>query len=107
MTFWVYILRCSDGSYYTGHTDNLEKRIAEHTSGALPDCYTFKRRPVELVFTRTFPTRYETLASERQIKGWSRKKKEAMMRDDWVEVSRLACSSFDPSILRQAQDERG
>jgi predicted GIY-YIG superfamily endonuclease len=113
MTFWVYILRCSDGNYYTGHTDNLEKRVAEHASGALPNCYTFKRRPVELVFTRNFPTRYETLASERQIKGWSRKKKEAMMRDDWAEVSRLARSSFDKLrtndklILRQAQDERG
>ncbi len=95
MAFWVYILRCSDLSYYTGHADNLEKRIAEHASGALPGCYTLKRRPVELVFTRYFPTRYEALSSERQIKGWSRKKKEAMIRGDWAEVSRLARSSFD------------
>ena len=90
MSFWVYILRCADGSYYTGQTDNLEKRIAEHTEGAIASCYTFNRRPLHLVFSQDFPTREEALASERQIKGWSRKKKEAMMRGDWAEVSRLA-----------------
>ncbi len=92
MAFWVYILRCADGSYYTGHTDNLEKRIAEHHAGAINSCYTFKRRPLELAFSQDFPTREEALASEQQIKGWSRKKKEAMMRGDWAEVSRLAKS---------------
>jgi len=103
MTFWVYILRCADGSYYTGHTDNLERRVAEHSSGAIPGCYTFKRRPVELVFSSSFPTRDEALASERQIKGWSRKKKEAMMRGDWAEVSRLARSSL--RTVRPEPDE--
>jgi putative endonuclease len=88
MSFWVYILRCADGSYYTGHTDNLEKRIAEHTTGAITSCYTFKRRPLELVFSQDFPTREEALASEQQIKDWGQKKKEAMMRGDWAEVSR-------------------
>ena len=93
MAFWVYILHCADGSYYTGHTDSLEKRIGEHTTGAIDGCYTFKRRPVELVFSQEFKTREEALSSEQQIKGWSRKKKEAMMRGDWAEVSRLARSS--------------
>jgi len=93
MAFWVYILGCADGSYYTGHTDNLEKRIGEHTTGAIVSCYTFKRRPIELVFSQEFTTREEALSSEQQIKGWSRKKKEAMMRGDWAEVSRLARSS--------------
>jgi putative endonuclease len=92
MAFWVYILRCADKSYYTGHTDNLEKRLAEHMTGAIPTCYTYKRRPIELVFSQEFTTREEALASEQQIKGWSRKKKEAMMRGDWAEVSRLAQS---------------
>jgi predicted GIY-YIG superfamily endonuclease len=90
MSFWVYILRCADNSYYTGHTDNLEQRIAQHHQGYFPTCYTYKRRPLELVFSQDFVTREEALASEQQIKGWSRKKKEAMMRGDWVEVSRLA-----------------
>ena len=95
MSFHVYILRCADTSYYTGHTDNLEKRLAQHHTGAIAGCYTFKRRPLELVFSQDFPTREEALASEQQIKGWSRKKKEAMMRGDWAEVSRLA-KSTDP-----------
>lgn len=89
MNFWVYILRCADGSYYTGHTDNLEKRVAEHQMGEVPG-YTFSRRPVTLVHGEVFTTREEALASERRIKGWSRQKKEAMMRGDWAEVARLA-----------------
>ena len=98
MSFWVYILRCVDNSYYTGHTDNLDKRIAEHEKGEI-EGYTSTRLPVTLVFTDEFPTREEALAAERRIKGWSRKKKEAMMRDDWAEVSRLACTKThcDPS----------
>ena len=88
--FWVYILRCADDSYYTGHTDDLEYRMARHTSGEIVGCYTRNRRPLELVFSQPCDTREQALASERQIKGWSRKKKEAMMRSDWAEVSRLA-----------------
>jgi putative endonuclease len=95
MSFWVYILRCADGSYYTGHTDNLETRLGQHSAVVLPNCYTFNRRPLKLVFLQEFVTREEALTSEQQIKGWSRKKKEAMMRGDWAEVSRLARSSFD------------
>ena len=94
MAFWVYILRCSDGSYYTGHTDNLELRLAQHQSGALPG-YSSTRLPVSLVFNQAFVTREEALVSERQIKGWSRAKKEAMMRGDWDEVSVLAKSKKD------------
>ena len=92
MAFWVYILKCSDGSYYTGHTENLELRIAQHQQGDVAG-YTSTRLPVELVFSQAFPTRLEAIASECQIKGWSRAKKEAMMRGEWDEVSRLACGS--------------
>ena len=89
MSFYVYILRCADGSYYTGHTDNIERRLAEHDSGECK-CYTATRLPIELLFSQEFTTRDEALSAERQIKGWSRKKKEAMMNNDWEEVSRLA-----------------
>jgi predicted GIY-YIG superfamily endonuclease len=89
MSFWVYILRCADDSYYTGHTDNLEQRIAKHEVGEI-EGYTSTRLPVTVVFSEEFPTRAEALACEQQIKGWSRKKKEALMRGDWAEVSRLA-----------------
>jgi len=90
MDFWVYILQCADNSYYTGHTDNIEKRIAEHQRGEIPGCYTARRLPVTLVFSQVFSTREEALSSERQIKGWSRAKKAAMIHGDWQEVSRLA-----------------
>ncbi|MDR4493848.1 MAG: GIY-YIG nuclease family protein [Nitrospirales bacterium] len=93
MSFWVYMLRCADGSYYTGHTDNLDKRIQEHHMGVICTCYAFHRRPIQLVFSQNFRTREEALVSERQIKGWSRKKKEAMIQGNWVEVSRLARST--------------
>lgn len=89
--FWVYILHCNDGYYYTGHTDNLEVRISQHQTGE-SDGYTSTRRPVSLLWSQECATREEALAAELQIKGWSRKKKEAMMRGDWAEVSRLACS---------------
>ncbi len=89
MGFRVYILRCADNSYYTGHTDDLEARVMQHQTGEI-ECYTSTRLPVTLVFADEFPTREEALARERQIKGWSRRKKEALMQGDWTEVSRLA-----------------
>ena len=89
MPFYAYILKCSDGKYYTGHTDDIENRIAQHQAG-IGDCFTYARRPVELVWIEEFPTRYEALVSERRIKGWRRAKKEALIAGDWNEVSRLA-----------------
>lgn len=86
--FWVYILRCADGSYYTGHTDNLEKRLCQHQAGEY-EGYTVTRLPVVLAWSQECATREEALSAERQVKGWGRKKKEAMMCGDWSEVSRL------------------
>ena len=88
---WVYMLRCSDGSYYTGHTDNLDVRLHQHNITE-QNSYVSSRKPFELVWSETFPTRELALATELQLKGWSRKKKEAMMRGDWVKVSELARS---------------
>ena len=95
MSFWVYILKCADGSYYTGHTDNLEERIGKHMDGGMGG-YTSSRLPVRLVFTEQFVSRAEALEMEQRIKGWSRKKKEAMMRGDWKEVQRLAWGTRNP-----------
>ncbi len=94
MVFWVYLLRCADGSYYTGHTDDLDKRMGEHVTGVCGG-YTATRLPVELVFSQPFATRIEALNAERQIKGWSRAKKEALIRGDWAGLSRLAKSKSD------------
>jgi GIY-YIG catalytic domain-containing protein len=63
MSFWVYILRCADKSYYTGHTDNLEDRIAKHKAAEI-EGYTSTRLPVRVVFSEEFPTREEALACE-------------------------------------------
>ena len=89
MQFWVYILRCRDGSYYTGHTDNLEKRLSEHEQGLAAD-WTSRRRPVELVWHDWTGSRDEALAFERQVKRWSRAKKEALIAGDWALVGHFA-----------------
>ena len=89
MAFWLYMLKCADGSFYVGRTDDLEARLTQHVAGS-GDSYTTARRPVQLVYAAEFPSREEAITRERQIKGWSRKKKEALCRDDWKEISRLA-----------------
>ena len=89
MHFFAYLLRCNDSSFYAGHTDNLELRIAQHRSGVMGG-YTAKRLPIELVWSGTFETREEALAAERKIKGWSRAKKQALINGDWELVSKLA-----------------
>jgi tRNA/rRNA methyltransferase len=94
MSFYVYILRCVDYSYYVGHTDDLERRLAQHHAGTVSG-YTQGRRPVRLVFSEEFPTRQEALAAERQLKGWSRAKKEAMIMGNWDRVRLLAKSRQD------------
>jgi len=105
MSFWVYILRCSDGTYYTGHSDDLERRIAQHQSGAI-EGYTHDRRPVTLMFSEDFPTRLEALERERQIKDWSRKKKEALFQSDWASVSDAARSRPRVSTSLDARSNR-
>ena len=89
MAFWTYILRCSDGSYYVGHTDDIEYRMAQHERGAIGG-YTVKRRPLSLLWSDQFPTRDEAFAAERRLKGWSRAKKEALIAGDWQRISLLA-----------------
>ena len=87
--FWVYILRCSDGSYYAGKTSNLEKRFNKHKLGVYKG-YTYLRRPVELVYSQAFYDVKEAIEAERKIKVWSRKKKEALIKDDFELLHNLA-----------------
>jgi putative endonuclease len=90
MQFSVYILRCRDGSYYTGHTDKpLELRLAEHELGRGSD-WTRRRRPLQLVWSDATSSRYEALAFERRVKNWSRAKKEALIAGDWERVGYFA-----------------
>ena len=81
-TYWVYILKCKDGIYYTGKTYNLEKRYNEHQSGAYKG-YTFLRRPVKLIYSQKFYNEIEANEAERKIKSWSRKKKEALIKGNF------------------------
>jgi predicted GIY-YIG superfamily endonuclease len=93
--FWTYMLRCGDGAYYVGHTDNLEGRVAQHHSGEVAG-FTTTRRPVVLVWSQEFATREEALANERRVKGWSRAKKEALIRGDWQAIQRHAWGTRNP-----------
>lgn len=88
--YTVYILRCSDNSYYTGMTSDIEQRLKEHQEGKYHDCYTYKRRPVKLVWSRKFDNTRDATLWERRIHGWSRKKKEALMEENWGLVQHLA-----------------
>jgi predicted GIY-YIG superfamily endonuclease len=110
MAFYAYILHCADGSFYTGHTEDLENRIAEHEVGHCGG-YTRDRRPVQLVWSQDFDSRYEALSAERQIKGWSRAKKQALIDGDWERLSLLARNRQGierraPPVVRQAHHER-
>jgi putative endonuclease len=90
MSAFVYMLRCSDGSYYVGTTRvSLEERIAQHNAGHFGG-YTAKRRPVTLVFAQEFQRITDVIAAERQLKGWSRAKKEALVRGDYATIKALA-----------------
>ena len=96
MSFWAYMLHCRGGYFYTGHTDNIERRIAEHRSGLVPG-FASNHAPVELVWSQEFTTRAEALEAERRIKGWSRAKKLALIRGDWERISWLAKRKGSPS----------
>ena len=91
MGIYIYMLRCANGSYYagsaTGH--DLSTRIDQHNTGSYPG-YTFSRRPVVLVWSEYFDRITDGLAVERQVKGWSRAKKEALIRSDWTSLSKLS-----------------
>jgi len=89
---YVYILKCSDGSYYTGVTNNLERRFQEHEQGIYKTCYTFTRRPLEIVFYEKFNSPAKAISFEKQIKGWRREKKEALINNDFERLKEISKS---------------
>ncbi len=91
MSAWLYILHCADNSYYVGTTrGEFELRMSQHEQGFHPTCYTFKRRPVRLVFAENFLNITDAIAAERQVKGWRRDKKEALIRKEYELLPMLA-----------------
>lgn len=87
---YVYILECSDHSFYTGVTNDIDKRVEEHQSGNNREAYTFSKRPVKLVYSEFFIDPTEAINFEKQIKGWTRKKKIALINGDFKELVRLS-----------------
>ena len=99
----VYKVQCRDGAYYVGVTNNLERRLWEHNTGVDRSCFTYKRRPIELKYYEVTSDIKQAILREKQLKGWSRKKKEALFRENWEELKRLSKSTL--ATLRRAQDD--
>ena len=93
--FYVYILECSDDTYYTGITSNLESRLESHQIGKYNDSYTFPRRPVNLVFFCEFTEASKAIEMEKQIKKWSRAKKKALISGEFDRLPNLAKKKFN------------
>jgi len=102
MNYFVYILKCSDNSYYTGVTSDFEKRIYEHQNGLIADCYTLSRRPVVLALLEEFSDIRDAIDREKQIKRWSRKKKEALIAKDFEKLKYYSKNS----VVRQAHHDK-
>ncbi len=81
--YYVYLLECSDDSYYTGITNNLERRLSEHNFGVDKYSYTFNRRPLKLKFHEVFSDVLEAIWFEKRVKGWTRAKKEALIKGNY------------------------
>ena len=86
--YFVYMLQCFDGTFYTGVTNDIERRFSEHCYGSDPDCYTFMRRPLKLVYVGEFQWIHEAINFEKHLKRWSHKKKRAFAQRDWPNLSR-------------------
>ena len=89
-TYYVYILKCSDELTYTGITNNVSRRFVEHQRGLNKNCFTYKRRPLELIFHQVFNHVEQAIYFEKKIKKWSGKKKLALANDDFDMIKILA-----------------
>ena len=93
-TFYVYIVKCRDESFYTGITNDIERRLKEHNEEIAPNSYTYSRRPVKLMFVETFIDFQIAEQWEKKIKGWSRRKKQALIDKNWNKLKEYsACQN--------------
>ena len=88
--YYIYILLCSDNSYYIGVTNNIQNRIIQHESGSDSLSYTFNKRPIKLVYTETFNDIKQAIEREKQLKKWSRAKKEALINNETDKLNELS-----------------
>ena len=105
MAFWVYILQCADGKFYTGQTDDLERRMGEHQHGGFCD-FTSRRRPVELVWSEYYQTHGGAIEVEKQLKSWSRAKKIGLINGDWKMVSHYSRPPHE-RVVQDGQEHIG
>jgi putative endonuclease len=96
---YVYILKCADGSYYTGMSSDPDKRLDEHNAGLHKKSYTYSRRPLELVYAEQYWNFNDAIAREKQIKGWTRVKKEALIKENYDKLKELAACKNQTSHL--------
>ena len=110
-SYYVYVLRCADDSFYVGVTNDLEFRFAQHAYGYDRRCYTYRRRPVVLAWSQEYDRIDDAIWCEKKLKGWSRRKKAALIAGDFAalrEFSKSRASKSGPSsALRQAQGDKG
>ena len=96
----VYIFLCADGSYYTGVTNDIERRVNEHLEGKDPRSYTYSKRPIELVYFEIFQTPKEAIEWKKKIKKWSKAKKEALILENWEKLQELSiCKNFSSHLF--------
>jgi putative endonuclease len=104
-TYYVYIVECKDWSYYIGITNDLERRLWEHNTGKDESCYTYLRRPVELKYYEVFSDVKQAIAREKQLKGWSRKKKHALIAQSFDKLRELS-KSKSGTTLKNDSDKK-
>ena len=104
--YYIYIIKCNDGLLYTGITNNLDRRFQEHQQGLNKSSFTFKRRPLELIFYQDFNDVKQAIYFEKRIKRWSQKKKIALANEDFDMNQILAeCRNFTHSKYTPTEEE--
>ena len=96
--YFIYILECSDKTFYTGFTSNPEKRVFQHNNGIDKNAYTYKRRPVALKWIESFTDPNQAIIVEKQIKGWSHKKKLALIAEDWDKLVAFSKNKYKKGL---------
>lgn len=106
--YYVYILKCADDSLYTGITSNLDERWMQHQEGYYKNCYTFKRRPLQLQYHLEFRDVIQAILFEKQVKGWTKSKKLALINNDFDKIQLLAeCRNFTHSKYKPNTHKNG
>ena len=100
-TYYVYIIKCSDKTFYTGMTNNIARRWQEHCYGDNKSAYTYSRKPLHLVFFETFNDVNQAFAFERKIKKWSSAKRQALIDENWDRLKQLSECRNDTHYLNK------